>query len=579
MCCRFSLKSLIVIAVVLLAACGQGATPLPTDTPNLPTFTSLPPTSTPPPPTATPVPPTAAPLPPADIFLKNQTAMDELKSSHVTMDMTVESGGQTFDVQMDGVGELPDRFYFRATSGQQTYELVTRDGDHIFMRNPDSKLWIQTPGTEQSTGYMEWDKFAKSPRLVGIEKLDGIDAYHVAYDVDMGKLAQSDRSLANVLGLARIEAVGEAWFGRDDFFTRRVTLAMTMEMGSRVTYSIEMNMSDFNAPVQIPEPSPFIAQTTLHASDPVFEVAFSPDGKQVAACDDDQMIYLWSVSNLAANPQIIEHPDLLDKQKVMQTADFYAVAFSPDGRTLAAGSEGKVFLYSLSDLTEEPTVLTPDEKVGDRGGNIEAVVYSPDGKYLAAGGTGSIVHVWTTDSLKSPARRLTGHTDEIMDLAFAPDGKTLVSAGRDGKVMIWSMSNLQARPKVLSDNKGPVYSIDMTPDGETLLSAGYENPVLAWTMNNLNNRPETLVKREDPAIDKAPTLAIAISPDGKILATADVFGTIRLWRLIKPDVPFATLRGHGQYDIMTIAFSPDGKYLVSGGGDALVNVWELPAEP
>jgi WD40 repeat protein len=578
MCHSFSLKCRIVIVVVLLAACGQGVTPLPADTPILPTSMPITATSIPRPSTAAPIPPTATSVPPAEIFQKNKSAMDNVKSFHMSADMTIAGGGQTVDIQMEGVTELPDKAYMQVTSDAQTYEVVTLDNDRIFMREPDSEIWIQTGGAEQSTGYVEWDKFARSPRLLGVEKLDGLDAYRVAFDVDMRTLAQSDPSLSNVLSLGRIEATGEAWFGHEDFLTRRVTLVMTMELGSRVTYAIDVNTSEFNAPVKIPEPTRSIARTTLHASDPVFEVAFSADGKQIAACDDDQMIYLWSVSNLDAQPQIIKHPDLLDEQKIFQTADFYALAFSPDGRTLAAGTEGKVLLYSLSNLAEEPTALIPNEKVGNSRNNIGAVAYSPDGKYLAAGGTGSIVHIWTTDNLKSPATKLTGHTAEIIDLAFTPDGKNLVSAGRDGKVMIWSMSNLHARPKVLSDNKGPVYSIDMTPDGETLLSAGYENPVLAWTLSNLNNQPEMLVKREDPAIDKAPTLAIAVSPDGKILATADVFGTIRLWRLIKPDVPFATLRGHGQYDIMTIAFSPDGKYLVSGGGDALVNVWGLPEE-
>lgn len=76
-------------------------------------------------------------------------------------------------------------------------------------------------------------------------------------------------------------------------------------------------------------------------------------------------------------------------------------------------------------------------------------------------------------------------------------------------------------------------------------------------------------------IDKAPTLALAISPDDTTLATADVFGVTHLWDMADTDTPLASLPGLSQEDIMTIAFSPDGKHLATGGADAVINVWTL----
>ena len=145
---------------------------------------------------------------------------------------------------------------------------------------------------------------------------------------------------------------------------------------------IALRLGDFDEPVEIPEPAPYVAKVKLAASDPVFEVAFSPDGSTLAACDDDQTIYLWPAHDPELGARAIDHPSALASG--MLGVDFYSLAFSPDSQTIAAGSQEEVYLYDLNDLEREPIILTPTDET-DGGGEFQAVAYSPDGQYLAGG--------------------------------------------------------------------------------------------------------------------------------------------------------------------------------------------------
>ncbi len=344
--------------------------------------------------------------------------------------------------------------------------------------------------------------------------------------------------------------------------------------GFEVKSTTTTDQSDFDKPVTIPNPEPYASQLTMTTSDPVFQVTFSPNGQTLAACDDDATIYLWPTFDPEIGGRFIDHPEGLapsDGTFRMLSADFYSLAFSPDSQVLAAGTLGEVLLYALADTSAKPASLAVEKGI-----HVQAVAYSPDGKYLAAGGDNNIIYVWSMIDPKSAPVILKGHSGPIRDLVFLPFSATLASASEDKTILLWDLQRTSRRNRSCSVAiRCPYTTLTLSADGKTLLSVGFKDPVYAWSMETPSMRPTLLIPAEDSAIGKAPTLAIALSPDGKLLATSEVFGEVRLWAAPKFSQPYATFATGNQYDIMSLAFSPDGRYLAAGQGSNMVHIWDL----
>ena len=229
-----------------------------------------------------------------------------------------------------------------------------------------------------------------------------------------------------------------------------------------------------------------------------------------------------------------------------------ALAFSHDGKALAAGygnyhstdGSGGVVLWDRAArerLFEEPLAV--------REGNVSCVAFSPDGRALAAAGyrfrfvSGGVV-VWdVATGGRIAGSPLAVREGNVSCVAFSPDGKTLAagyhaSGGRsnNGGVVLWEMAtHKKAAGGPLSVNEGLVFSLAFSPDGKAL-AAGYGiggGGGVAW----------------DPAsrrrLDDAPLVvaeggvsSLAFSPDGKTLAAAyglNGIGGVVLWEVATRD--------------------------------------------
>ncbi|KAL4733207.1 hypothetical protein BDV11DRAFT_175905 [Aspergillus similis] len=274
-------------------------------------------------------------------------------------------------------------------------------------------------------------------------------------------------------------------------------------------------------------------------------VAFSPDGHTVASGSDDTTVRLWDAATGAERRTLQGH-----------TSFVRAVAFSPDGQTVASGSDDTTIrLWDAATGAERRTLQGHTSLV-------TAVAFSPDGQTIGSASGDRTIRLWDA-ATGAEKRTLQGHSRSIRAVAFSPDGQNVASASGDRTIRLWDAAT-GAERRTLRGHTSLVTAVDFSPDGQTVVSASGDRTIRLWDAAT-GAEKRTLQGHMDWVT------AVAFSPHGQTVASASSDMTIRLWDAAT-GAERRILQGHTR-PVRAVAVSLDGQTIASASSDRTIRLW------
>ncbi len=266
-------------------------------------------------------------------------------------------------------------------------------------------------------------------------------------------------------------------------------------------------------------------------------------------------------------------------------------AFTPDGRRLAVGVGNGAVIYETEHWREL-------RRLEGHPQGVLAVAWSPDGKTLAAGGLEGAVVLWDA-ATGALLRKLEGHTSYVGALAFSPDGKSLVSGSHDGAVRVWD-------PSTGAERGGPgampaaALSVAFSRDGRRCAIGLGNGEVRVWRAEPWEEERSFAAKgggnvlavgftrdgsRVAAATETALTLGeshfeiataglgcLRLTPDERYAVVGASDTSVRVHDLLHGGKEVARLQHHTA-GLSGLAIRPDGRVLVTIGHDRHLKIW------
>lgn len=294
-------------------------------------------------------------------------------------------------------------------------------------------------------------------------------------------------------------------------------------------------------------------------------VAFNPNGDTVVSGFRGWGLGLWNIDT--------------DEKSWLpaHTGSSLSVAFSPDGRMAASGSnDNSIF---LSDIASKSLV----QHLVGHSGDVNSIAFSPDGRMLLSSSSDYSLRLWDLAG-GAELRRFTGHENVVFDVICLEGGRAL-SGSADGTIRLWELATGREVHHIDTDNVAR--HIAISPDGYTVLSVGNSSsdwsarPLHLWDLEN-----EQLIRKFDPGHLWA-VVSVAFSPDGHTALSGSYPPSVVLppqnaqekaAMLIRWNVDtgrkLASFVGHDGI-VTDLAYSSDGHSALSSSTDGTIILWDV----
>lgn len=369
-----------------------------------------------------------------------------------------------------------------------------------------------------------------------------------------------------------------------------VALAVTFNQYRAATQT--QAEKDYQLHIAMSRQQAAIAQTILQESDgdPTTALLISRLAAEGGQTYEAQASLRAALQNLRLQAELKGHEEAVNQ-----------VVFSPDQRHVAtASADGTVRLWSSDPQVNRSSNLplqvlrwstaNPNAQAEGLKADITFLAFSPDGKWLAAAAKGfQNVQVWSVET-GALVHQLTGFEQEVKQVIFSPDSSWIV-ASTDKAIRVWKTETGQLQATL--PQKGPIRSTQFSPNGQMLLTSSADGTAQVWQLTKQEPHLQVqLIKsfRHPGAVNNA-----SFSSDGQLVATACDDGNARLWNVAtgqlrqifsqKPSVlPTSGVEGDrfspqpessNFQPVLQVVFSPDQQLLASVGLNGEIWLWNI----
>jgi WD40 repeat protein/ABC-type taurine transport system ATPase subunit len=363
--------------------------------------------------------------------------------------------------------------------------------------------------------------------------------------------------------------------------TREIrNVAITSKSDALITASADGTVRRWDLKAPMPE----LSSTILHKEEggrQLVMAAVSPDDKWMAMATENGEVKLMTLTLPSRATMLPTDRNLATggpSQGFQPQQTVSALAFGRNGRLLIAGLEsGTAVLWNLEGPKPSEKVLETTWATSGRGSNarqVSRIETSADGRWLALASADGAVNLWDVSTDRARLVELRGLSG-VTAMAISSDSRTLFTGTVDGHVNRWELGNDgTATLSKRVESACTVLTLAISPDGRQLATGGQRGTIRLHT-----EHLDYIRDLKQPGDGRI--VVAEFSPDNRWLVTVSADGPVRLWNLRETSGSSA-LRGHDDY-VRDIAFSPDGHWLVTGGSDATARLWNLqapdPADP